>query len=207
MAIDIETTGLRRDDPSNMDTLLSVGLVVDDLADQKPIEELPKCHILVDVVYETLSGNIQAFCMNSKLLSEISAMNAAKVKHTQHYTPGIIDHFAFGNAVARIISEFASATGLRPNTRDSITVAGKNVVDFDVRFLNNAVGLEQYLRIRRRALDPAILFTRPDDTEVPSLSECKKRAGLSPEVSHVALNDALDIVQLLRIGFNQIIKR
>jgi hypothetical protein len=35
---------------------------------------------------------------------------------------------------------------------------------------------------------------------VPSLSEAKKKAGLSEVVQHDALYDAIDIVKLIRIG-------
>lgn len=200
LAIDIETTGLRRDDPNDMDSLLAVGLVADDLTDPQPLELLPQARIIVDVTRQNITGNIAAFCMNESLLRRIVKL-ASEVKdgsrvHYNHYMPWITEYFSLEDTVPGIIQQFAHAAGMQ----NKITVAGKNVMDFDIRFLNNAVGLDQFIEVKSRALDPAILFLRPEDEEMPSLTLCKERAGIEPFVSHDALDDAMDIVRLLRIG-------
>jgi hypothetical protein len=41
-----------------------------------------------------------------------------------------------------------------------------------------------------------------NDESLPGLSDCKKRAGLSEVVTHNALEDAWDVVELFRKKYN-----
>jgi hypothetical protein len=80
---------------------------------------------------------------------------------------------------------------------EKINVAGKNFWGYDRIFLqhNHFIGC-----FKHRTIDPAILYVDwATDTELPSLSECKKRAGLEPTVAHDALLDAWDVIQLIRL--------
>ena len=64
-------------------------------------------------------------------------------------------------------------------------------------FLKKAFGKK--LQFSQRVLDPAILYMNLlKDKEVPNLKECLKRAGIEKEVAHDALEDALDVIRLLR---------
>ena len=55
---------------------------------------------------------------------------------------------------------------------------------------------KQVFRIRQRIIDPSILFTDwVNDESLPSLSDCKKRAGLSEIVTHNAVEDAWDVIE------------
>jgi hypothetical protein len=48
-------------------------------------------------------------------------------------------------------------------------------------------------------LDPAILCVDwENDKQLPSLDDCKKRHSLEGEVTHDAVEDAWDIIQVLR---------
>jgi hypothetical protein len=80
-----------------------------------------------------------------------------------------------------------------------IVAAGKNFASFDLQFLKRLwpgeCGMFHY-----RSLDPMMLFVRPDDEEPPNTEECLKRAGLPSTVTHDAVDDARNVVALIRAG-------
>jgi hypothetical protein len=58
---------------------------------------------------------------------------------------------------------------------------------------------QQCIEINRRVLDPAQFYINwTKDIELPNLSTCKQRAGLDSNVSHNAIEDAWDVIMLLR---------
>lgn len=89
-------------------------------------------------------------------------------------------------------------------------VTGKNFWGFDNNFL---VKLPNWkLFFHRRSFDPANLYYNPNDIVLPSLAECKKRCMemlqneeseelrnlfTSSEVTHDALDDAMDVAKLV----------
>ena len=84
-----------------------------------------------------------------------------------------------------------------------ITPAGKNFSTFDKNFIDplisDVVRSGEIIKFRNRVLDPAILYVDwLNDDALPGLSTCKERAGLDPLVTHDALDDAWDVVELLR---------
>ena len=85
--------------------------------------------------------------------------------------------------------------------RDKIVfnVAGKNFNGYDKQMLINDIpDFTRHITIRARDLDPAILFYEEGDKTLPSLSKCLERANLNPKVSHTALEDAFQVVELIR---------
>jgi hypothetical protein len=42
-----------------------------------------------------------------------------------------------------------------------------------------------------------------NDESIPSLDQCKQRAGIDGVVTHNALEDAMDVVMLIRIYINK----
>jgi hypothetical protein len=80
-----------------------------------------------------------------------------------------------------------------------ITVAGKNFGTFDKLFLEKLPRWKQLIRTRSRLIDPSVLFVDwKNDNDLPSLNTCKERAGVSGAVSHNALEDAWDVIQVMR---------
>lgn len=204
LAIDIETTGLRRKWPGEMDSILSIGMAIDDLKDPKPLPLLPQVEILVDVTQYILQGSIYAFIMHPVLMQQIvdlrKLVNKGSMDHDTHYMPKRSPLFVKPSNVAQVIAGFVDAHNLRKSPGHSVTVAGKNVISFDIEFLNNAFDLEKELKVKHRALDPAMFYLEPEiDDCLPDLKTCKERAGFEDmEVAHEALNDALDVVRLIR---------
>lgn len=82
------------------------------------------------------------------------------------------------------------------------TVIGKNVTGFDLPFFYEQTCFERSF-FRHRAVDIGTLFLRHDDSLVPDLKECLKRAGLPDQVAHRAYDDAiacLDLYDYWRTG-------
>ena len=93
----------------------------------------------------------------------------------------------------------ALSSRMKPVT---ITCAGKNFSTFDKLFLERLPRWKQAIRIKQRVLDPAILFVDwKQDTEVPNLNKCKERAGIKGLVTHNALEDAWDVIEVLRTKY------
>lgn len=88
------------------------------------------------------------------------------------------------------IIHWAQSLGLKPR----FTLAGKNLAMFDLPFLEN-MGIE--IPYRHRLIDPAILYAKADDEVVPELQTCLERAGFEKTVSHDAVEDAMDVVNLI----------
>ncbi len=83
-----------------------------------------------------------------------------------------------------------------------INVAGKNFGNFDSKFLEKLPHHNLLVKFNHRMLDPTMLYFDPnEDEELPSTDKCMERAGIKGEVQHTALEDAIDIVKLLRVKY------
>ncbi len=81
----------------------------------------------------------------------------------------------------------------------TINVAGKNFGTFDKLFLEQLPWWKKLIRTRQRIIDPSILFVDwSEDNSLPSLTKCKERANIEGIVTHNALEDAWDVIELLR---------
>jgi DNA polymerase III epsilon subunit-like protein len=182
VSIDIETTGL---DPERCQ-ILEIGAVIDDLADPKPLEELPRW--VCTIGHQEIQGEPYALAMNAAILTRIFLMES----------PGVFLH---PNSVAKEFRAWLREHGyiLHDTTGQvSIVAAGKNFAAFDRRFLNRLPNWRQKIRVHHRCLDPVTLYTRPNDDVPPDTAECLRRAGIDAPVTHNALDDALLVVRLLR---------
>jgi oligoribonuclease len=221
VSIDIETTGL---DPINHKTL-SIGAIIEDTNNPLPFEELPKFHVAI--LHNELVGSPFAINMNKDLIETIvqyQTANSQDEKNDLVQMTGMqfmsIDkvvesffYFLYDNGLAKsdnplfpMVSETIKVINgktypiLGPNTKtESITVAGKNFGTSDKLFLENLPNWKRHIRTKNRIIDPSILFVDwENDNCLPSLNECKQRAGIAGEVTHNALEDAWDVIQTLR---------
>lgn len=91
-----------------------------------------------------------------------------------------------------------------PGSRNRIVPAGKNFGSFDKLFLM-AGGFPEIFR--HRTADWVQFYQRRNDEFPPELKLCKERAiamgcpNLTPEVSHRAYDDALDVVKLIQFAY------
>ena len=218
ISIDIETTGL---DPE-FNQILSIGAVIEDTLNPLPFEELPKFHAVIK--RESVYGSIFALNLNKDLIQamkdysearneelkqEVEESFGAKFYHEDEvvealfqfcYRNGLVDLDPnFVNNTRKIVDgiSYPILTSNMPKTY--LNCAGKNFAGFDKKFLEKLPRWKQVFSIRSRVLDPGILFVDwINDESIPSLDECKKRAGIEGVVTHNAVEDAMDVVMLLR---------
>ena len=223
VSIDIETTGL---DTEN-DEILSIGAVVEDTCNPKPIDELPKIHIIIPRE-RIKSGSTFALNLNMKLISWIvkwnTARNSNEKKLIEQEAQAV---FLEEDQVVEELLNFLWKNEIYPekntdkiiqkNSNDSnrfkldgtlislhgktyFTTAGKNFNVFDRIFLERLPKWKMVIGRRVRTLDPATSFVDwKNDKDLPGLGLCKKRAGLSDDIiSHNAVEDAIDVINILR---------
>lgn len=83
-----------------------------------------------------------------------------------------------------------------------VSMAGKNFGTFDRPFLNRLKGYKGFIKMNQRILDPAILYVDwKEDTTLPNLKTCKERAGIDGIVTHKAVEDAWDVIEILRAKY------
>lgn len=195
MSLDIETGGL---DFEECD-ILSFCAILDDLSDPRPLEELPvlNCMFTKNTAYKGQPGGL---AMNSDLLLKIAKAIKSGTKEDEDGT-----RYMPLEELPEAINGFLFVNGWKPDPiKDMfyVTVAGKNVGSFDIPFLKSKIKRWGRVSLNQRVMDPAILFFDPDrDTSLPDLQECANRAGISKTVSHIAKEDAMMVVQLLRHKF------
>ena len=218
ISIDIETTGL---DPENCQ-ILSIGAVIEDTHLPIPFEDLPKFHAVIK--RENVSGSIFALNMNRDLIQAMKDHSEARTDEAKKLVEESFGaKFYHEDEVVEALYQFCYRNGLvdlDPNwltrqvkviggiaypilgsnmVKTYLNCAGKNFAGFDKKFLEKLPRWKQVFSIRSRVLDPGILFVDwINDESVPGLDECKKRAGIDGVVTHNAVEDAMDVVMLLR---------
>ena len=221
ISLDIETTGL---DPQTCQ-ILSIGAVIEDTLNPLPFEQLPKFHGVIK--RENISGSVFAINLNRDLLEAIKDYSEAKTSELKEEVETAFGaKFYHEDEVVEALFQFCYDNGLVPRDPNSINntrkivngreyptltsnmpkvylnCAGKNFAGFDKKFLELLPRWKQVFSIRSRVLDPGILFVDwANDESVPGLEECKKRAGIEGVVTHNAVEDAMDVVKLLRTQY------
>lgn len=210
VSIDIETTGL---DPLS-NNVLSIGAIIEDTSKKLPYDECPKFNAIV--LNKQLQGSPRAITMNKEVISLMSEYLEGKdeVREILNSNSGykfyeeteVIKHFftfLLDNDV--IDNEWTKdwkngGRDINSNSRPvTINVAGKNFGTFDKLFLQELPWWQKLIRTRQRVLDPAILCVNwNEDSALPSLTQCKERTNVEGIVTHNALEDAWDVIQVLR---------
>jgi oligoribonuclease len=211
ISIDIETTGI---DPLK-NQLIQFAAVIEDTVIQRPIEELPKLMCYVTHPNYTVSSGLAAQEATYHTLAVVKKIS--DFQHSKDLKLPVYGGSASKNAegeifttpreLGRVFAKWLSDNEYPMNEYDKFVIraAGKNVSAFDIPFIKNTIA-EWYktFSFSSRCLDPAILYFDPiNDQDLPSLTECKERAGVESYVSHDALDDAIDVINLLRKYFNK----
>ena len=176
VSIDLETTGL---DPIN-NQIIEVAAVIDDTQNPRPLDQLPSFQAFVH--HKSYTGSAYAINLNARIFKVLSDVDADKQKN---------NCLSLESAMNQLY-DF-----LNNNLDQPFNVAGKNFAGFDKPFFMFAdFPVESF---HYKILDPGSMYTTKDDIEVPSLNECMKRAGyVDHETTHEALDDALDVIKLIR---------
>jgi DNA polymerase III epsilon subunit-like protein len=183
ISIDIETTGL--DHAKHQ--VLEVGAVFED--GEAPLDSLPTFRCLI--MHDEIIGAPVAIVMNLAIIEEIEVWRKPfeKKGYGKMWLSGSHTWLCRPHYFKNLFQEWLDKLNV-----SKPVLAGKNVHGFDLPFLK-ALGFPPH---HRRVLDPAILYIRNGDTVPPNLSLCLERAGLSSEVTHRAVDDAMQVVSLLR---------
>ena len=180
ISIDLETTGLDH----TWCQILEVGAVVDDW--KSPLSDLSRFHTYI--VHDQIIGEPYGLAMNAAILKRIADRDKPENREFNFTAPGIV----LFNLKRFLITHNVLLPGAQT------VAAGKNFARFDDRFLEK---LPQYrdLNLLHRCIDPGMFHWDPRiDRKPPSTEECLRRAGLSTDVKHDAINDALDVIRLIR---------
>lgn len=218
VSIDIETTGLN---PDNCQ-VLSIGAVIEDTNNPLPINKLPFFHSAI--LTDRIEGEPFGINMNSDLIrnivdysftkdlekkelvasrSGLQFLEKNKIVEEFYYwlfENGLVDDINIPIHGAKVERNGKLIPIVTSNSQPAhITVAGKNFGTFDLKFLENLPRWKQLIKVRQRIIDPGVLFVNWFvDSSLPSLGQCKERAGFENHVAHDALEDCKDIVMLLR---------
>ena len=194
ISIDLETTGL---DPINND-IIEFGAVLDDLNNMLPLEQLPKFHAYI--CKEEYKGQPYALSMHPTIFRRI----ATKEEGYNYLYPNTLGK-SFLNFLIQNGYELDEKNG-KQIKRTVINVAGKNFGSFDLPFLNNKTNFSSSVKIRHRIIDPGILCLEKGDKAVPGTKLCLERIGITKEVAHTTIEDALDVIQIVRAKLSHIYK-
>jgi hypothetical protein len=212
VSIDIETSGL---DPVK-NSVLSIGAIIEDTEKKLTWNEIPKFDAIV--LQNEIVGSPRALTMNKKLIenigdwlegdtmkkAELSVQTQSEFWEKEDVVKAFYT-FLWNNGFSSLESHSMHVDGKLKPIIDSrtkpitINVAGKNFGTFDKLFLQELPWWQKLIRTRQRVLDPAILYCDwKNDSALPSLTACKERAGIYGLVTHNALEDAWDVIEVLR---------
>jgi len=215
VSVDIETSGL----DSEKHKVLSIGAIIEDTEKKLPYEECPKFNAII--LQNEITGSPRAITMNKEIISMIGEYLEG-TDETRHLMNTHSDYSFYKED--DVVKEFywwlerngyfqgdnsggyvslkdgymkpMINSGTKPIT---LNVAGKNFGTFDKLFLQELPWWQKLIRTRQRVLDPAILMVDwKSDKSLPNLTQCKERAGVSGIVTHNALEDAWDVIEVLR---------
>lgn len=197
VAIDIESTSLSE----KTGQILSFGAVIEDTVNVKPLEELPKLHCVV--IHDYIKGEPFALNMNKDIIEMIKEF--PKFDNFMHFEQKYGAKAVYEDSLAEVFYNFLLINGFSKGGQGKveINVAGKNVKGFDLCFLELLPNWNDLIRTHQRTIDPAILFVDwKEDKTLPNLSKCLERANFTDtEVAHDALEDAIDIIKVLRTKY------
>jgi hypothetical protein len=215
VSVDIETSGLDQEKHK----VLSIGAIIEDTEKKLPYEECPKFNAII--LQNEITGSPRAITMNKEIISMIGEYLEG-TDETRHLMNTHSDYSFYKED--DVVKEFywwlerngyfqgdnsggyvslkdgymkpMINSGTKPIT---LNVAGKNFGTFDKLFLQELPWWQKLIRTRQRVLDPAILMVDwKSDKSLPNLTQCKERAGVSGIVTHNALEDAWDVIEVLR---------
>lgn len=175
--------------------IIEFAAVADDLKTQLPIENLPTFQTYV--LHDHYVGEPAALAMHSEIFKKIANWNKLSINVCT--ASDLLPKF---HTFLATLCGYNSATNAFQWMEGAIkiNIAGKNFGNFDSKFLEKLPSYGLLIKFNHRILDPAMLYFDPEeDTEnLPSTEVCIKRARIDGEVKHTALDDAINVIKLLR---------
>lgn len=185
VSVDIETVGL-----NIKSSIIEIAAIFDDL--KSPVNELKTFHVVIK--HEVLEGcENYALGMNAELFKKMMDKNF----NTSTPVEAAANFLAFLSDCQ--IQAGRDSKGVYP----SLLLAGKNVANFDIPrleklFLENSRFSEESIKklLGHRSLDVGSLYypTLGDNVSLSKINELTGRK----QVSHQAMDDAMDVVYAVR---------
>lgn len=218
VCVDIETTGVPGKDGKLEDLqIIEFGAIIEDTNNPLSWDDIPKYNKIIR--HEQYRGGAFAINMNArifKILAERENHKRGEERDAYDKANGIIsindlanDFFQFllphfgkfkdDNSFESIL-DMVNMFNQAPFT---ITPAGKNFDAFDRKFIELIPKWDRYVRLRHRTLDPTTAYVDwYVDEQPPGLGDCLQRAGIIKQVSHCAVEDCWDTLEVLRKEYN-----
>ena len=208
VSIDIETSGLDHE----KNCILSFGAIIEDTEKKLSFDECPKFNTIV--LQRDIVGSPRAITMNKDIIAIMGQYLDGKENDREELIKTTPYLFLEKEDVVKKFYEFLWVNGYNIDMSNqllvtsrmdtyskpiTLNVAGKNFGTFDKLFLEQLPWWKKLIRTRQRVLDPAILCVDwKNDDSLPSLTTCKERNNVEGIVTHNALEDAWDVIQVLR---------
>jgi oligoribonuclease (3'-5' exoribonuclease) len=179
VSIDIETTGLN----PHKDQILMVAMIVEDTENKLPREESPTfacfCAQGIEGAEERYEGSPYALWLNAWIFEALAKNDESKYPIYHYWVPHALDfleeHF--------------------PDQK--VVPAGKNVGSFDLQFFPTVLRK----KFIHRSIDPGSVFIDWKSDKPGSLDDIKRRLDIKGEVTHDAVDDAWDVIEVLRTRY------
>lgn len=201
ISIDLETSGL---DPEK-NQILEFGAILEDTENQLNFEEIPKFSCIIE--RKEIAGQPIALNMNARIINILSSLWMTK-KEERDAIRKEFNIIKEDELVSNFLNWLAPYFATKENSCEDLqlysynfvlNIAGKNYASFDGKFLEKVPGWKELVKYRHRIIDPSILYVDwGKDESLPSLDECLKRAEIKKTVTHTAIEDAWDVIQVLR---------
>lgn len=194
LVIDIETTGT----DSEANQILEIGIVYENTNRILPTDEIPKFKCIVK--HDIYCGSAYAINMNMRIFKILAEYESIRDQDKKEEFRKLHNILTVDQLRAAILQWIHKAD--KTLFEKTINVAGKNYAVFDKLFLDKVPGWQD-IRFDRRFLDPAILFLDWfEDENLPNLQQCMNLAGIKSEVTHNALEDAIDTLLCFRANYH-----
>lgn len=201
ISIDLEFTSLNLEDAQ----VLEIGAILEDTELKLPYDQCPKFNCLIN--HRCITGGVYALAMNSdiiKILAGVEDVNGDdKLKYLNDNS--IVEEYEVADKFYNFVcSNGITTDSVNKNKKDKVKLvfAGKNLFSKDIPLIKKLPKWNSMFDISHRVIDPSHYFIDwKNDTIPPSLSLCKERANLGKHVSHRSLDDAWDVIQLLRTQY------
>lgn len=191
ISVSLEVTGQNHE----VCQVIEFAAVADDLKLQLPLESLPTFQTYI--LHPVYVGEPAALAMHADIFRKIANWNKLEINVCSPE-----------DLMPKFHTFLTTLCGYNHSSKThfdwmegqiKINVAGKNFGNFDSKFLEKIPNYGLQIKFSHRILDPAMLYFNPEtDSELPNTETCMKRAGIDGEVKHTALEDALNVVRLLR---------